>query len=62
MEQNPYSGGEAARAELLQDWTDRQLATLRHTYPAWEIEREDDLGQVWQVVLLHNARSRTGPL
>ncbi|MEV4553914.1 hypothetical protein [Nonomuraea wenchangensis] len=48
MEQTPHSGGEDAQTELLRDWADRQLAMLRHTYPAWEIEREqDELGQVW---------------
>ncbi|MEU4511326.1 hypothetical protein AB0G05_17695 [Nonomuraea wenchangensis] len=48
MEQNAHSGGEDAQTELLRDWADRQLSTLRHTYPSWEIEREqDELGQVW---------------
>ncbi|MGA4993660.1 hypothetical protein [Nonomuraea bangladeshensis] len=62
MEQNAHSGGEDAQTELLRDWADRQLSTLRHTYPSWEIEREPLAGALaWQAALLHNARSRTRP-
>jgi hypothetical protein len=88
-----------AYAVIPQDWAAQQLSTPRNTYPAWDIDREQDAsGQVWwtavlrraltveltaagvlptvrqpdaialastlawQSALLHNARSRTGPL
>ncbi len=37
-----------AQAAALQDWAGRQISVLRNTYPAWDIDREQDAsGQVW---------------
>ncbi|WP_188194529.1 hypothetical protein [Nonomuraea sp. SYSU D8015] len=42
-----------AMAVIQQGLAGRQLSTLRNTYPAWDIDREQDAsGQVWWIARL----------